>query len=120
MQAPASRRCTGERTTINGLEAYVGVYEGQIEGLGEVASRAAHIAHGGTCYLLAGLVPAPGVSRRPTPTFSGAIRSFRPLSAAEAESIRPTRIDLYVVRAGDTWASLAERSGGAIKPATLA
>jgi predicted Zn-dependent protease len=29
-------------------------------------------------------------------------------------------VDLYVVRAGDTWASLAERSAGAVKPASLA
>jgi predicted Zn-dependent protease len=29
-------------------------------------------------------------------------------------------VDLYVVREGDTWQSIAERSGGAIKPATLA
>ncbi|MNC92094.1 hypothetical protein D3C83_84590 [compost metagenome] len=48
------------------------------------------------------------------------IRSFRPLSAAEADAVRPHRIDLYVVRAGDTWAGLAERSRGAIEPDALA
>jgi predicted Zn-dependent protease len=52
--------------------------------------------------------------------FTGAIQSFRPLSAAEAENIRPNRVDLYVVRAGDTWQGIAERSGGVIKPTTLA
>jgi predicted Zn-dependent protease len=29
-------------------------------------------------------------------------------------------VDLYVVRGGDTWLSIAERSGGAVTPATLA
>jgi predicted Zn-dependent protease len=29
-------------------------------------------------------------------------------------------VDFYTVRAGDTWASLAERSGGAIRASTLA
>ena len=52
--------------------------------------------------------------------FTTAIRSFRPLTAAEAEAIRPSRIDFYTVRTGDTWASIAERSGGAIRASTLA
>ena len=42
------------------------------------------------------------------------------LTAMEAEAIRPNRVDLYVVRAGDTWASIADRSGGVVKPNTLA
>jgi predicted Zn-dependent protease len=48
------------------------------------------------------------------------IRSFKPISAAEAEAIRPNRVDIYVVRQGDSWQSIAERSGGVIKPPTLA
>ena len=110
----------GERTTINGLDAFVGSYEGQIEGLGDVASRAAHIAHGGVYYMVAGLVAPDGFRLRPMARFTTAIRSFRPLTAAEAEAIRPYRVDFYIVRDGDTWASIAERSGGAIKPTTLA
>ena len=35
-------------------------------------------------------------------------------------NIRPNRVDLHTVRSGETWASLAERTGGLIKPATLA
>jgi predicted Zn-dependent protease len=84
-----------------------------------VVSRAAHIRHNNAYYLVAGLV-SPNLFRQVDAAFLGSIRSFRPLSAAEAEGIRPQRVDLYVVRAGDTWASIAERSGGAIKPATLA
>ena len=119
MQGAGFRPVEGSRTTINGLDAYVGVYEGQIEGLGNVASRAAHILHNDLYYFVAGLV-APAQFRQVDATFLGSIRSFRPLSASEAASIRPFRIDLYVVRAGDTWASIAERGGGTVKPATLA
>jgi hypothetical protein len=50
---------------------------------------------------------------------TGRIRSFRALSASEAENIRPHRIDLYIVRAGDTWDSLAERSGAPSRPERL-
>jgi predicted Zn-dependent protease len=119
MQAAGFRNVSGDRTTINGLDAFVGVYEGKIEGLGDVASRAAHIAHGGAYYFVAGLV-APGAFDRVDSTFTTAIRSFRPLTAAEAEAIRPSRVDFYTVRAGDTWASIAERSGGLVKAGTLA
>jgi predicted Zn-dependent protease len=119
MQGAGFRTVQGERTTINGLDAFLGLYQGVIEGLGEVAVRAAHIAHGKNVYMVAGLV-APDVFPQADPAFTTAIRSFRALSAAEAESIRPSRVDLYVVRAGDTWVSLAERSGGAVRAATLA
>ena len=113
------RAVDGQRTTINGLDAYIGVYQGQMEGLGAVTTRVAHIIHGKEIYLVAGIV-APNAFQQSDAAFTAAIRSFRPLSAAEAENIRPDRVDLYVVRAGDTWESIAERSGGAIKPATLA
>jgi predicted Zn-dependent protease len=119
MQAAGFRPVSGDGTTINGLEAFVGVYQGQIEGLGEVTSRAAHIAHGDAYYLIAGLVP-PAAFEQTDGTFTTSIRSFRPLTAAEAQAIRPSRVDFYTVRAGDTWESIAERSGGAIRPSTLA
>ncbi len=53
--------------------------------------------------------------------FSQSIQSFRALSRTEASDIRPNRIDFYVVRAGDTWQSIAQRAGeGIIKASTLA
>jgi predicted Zn-dependent protease len=42
------------------------------------------------------------------------------LTVVEAQAIRPSRIDFDTVRDGDTWESLAQRSGGAIRPSTLA
>ena len=113
------RASQGEGTSIDGLDAYMGVYQGQIQGLGAVVMRAAHIMYEGSVYLVAGLV-APDAFQQADGAFVDSIRSFRRLSAAEAESIHPDRVDLYVVRAGDTWASIAERSGGAVSPATLA
>ncbi|MGH9253662.1 MAG: M48 family metalloprotease [Vicinamibacterales bacterium] len=119
MSGAGFRSVRGERTTINGLDAYVGVYQGQIQDLGEVATRAAHIAYDGKVYIVAGLVPT-NAFQQADGAFLTSIRSFRSMSAAEAEDIRPNRVDFYVVRAGDTWASIAERSGGAITPSTLA
>ncbi len=119
MREAGFRAVQGERTTINGLEAYIGSYQGQVEELGAVGARAAHIRHDGSVYLIVGLTDVdtfPQADR----AFTSAIRSFRTLSAAEAEDIRPSRVDFHVVRAGDTWQSIAERSGGGVTPATLA
>jgi predicted Zn-dependent protease len=101
------------------LDAFIGVYQGQLEGLGNAGVRAAHISYDGKVYVIAGLVSA-DVFQQADAAFSQAIRSFRGISAAEAENIRPNRVDFYVVRAGDTWAGIAERSGGIVTPATLA
>ena len=114
------RQLDGGRAEVNGLDAYVGTYQGQMQGLGNVGALAAHIVHNRNVYLLAGLAPANGF-RGAQQVFTQSIRSFRELSASEAENIRPNRVDLYTVRQGDTWASIAERmGGGAIKPSTLA
>jgi predicted Zn-dependent protease len=119
MQSAGFRASQGQRSTINGLDAFVGTYQGQIEGLGNVTVRAGHIAHNRQVYLVAGLV-APEAFQQADSAFLASIRSFRALSAAEAEGIHPNRVDRYVVREGDTWQSIAERSGGLIKPTTLA
>ena len=119
MRSAGFRSVDGDATSIDGLEAFVGTYEGQMEGLGSVTMRAAHIRYDDKVYLIAGLANADAF-RQADRAFLTSIRSFRRLSAAEAENIRPDRVDLYVVRAGDTWQSIADRSGGAVKPATLA
>jgi predicted Zn-dependent protease len=114
------RRVEGSRTSINGLEAFVGTYEGTMQDLGRVGVRAAHIEHGRNVFLFAGIAPAANYERTEGELNAG-IRSFRPLSAAEAERIQPNRIDLYTARAGDTWQTIAERPGrGIIRPQTLA
>ncbi|MBI4887356.1 MAG: M48 family metalloprotease [Acidobacteria bacterium] len=119
MNRAGFRSVSGERTTISGLDAFVGVYEGQIADLGAGTARAAHIAYDSKVFVVAGLAQN-SAFQQADGAFLGSLRSFRSLSAAEAENIRPNRVDFYVVRAGDTWASIAERSGGVITPATLA
>lgn len=120
MQRAGFEPVEGSRTTLNGLDAFVGTYQGTLEGLGRAGIRAAHISHGKDVYMVAGLAPAQAFNEA-EPEFTPAIRSFRALTAAQAEAIRPNRIDLYTARQGDTWQSIAERAGeGIIKPSTLA
>jgi len=119
MRSAGFEAVQGERTTINGRDAFLGAYEGQLQDAGPARIRAAHISHDGKIYMLAGLT-SPNLFQQADGTFVSSIRSFRALTAAEAEAIRPHRIDLYVVRQGDTWAGLAERSNGAARAQTLA
>lgn len=110
MASAGFREVNGRVTEINGADAYVGTYQGNLQGLGNVVLMAAHIVHERNVYVLAGLAPRanlPGVQA----AFESSIGSFRSLSRAEAASIKPNRIDLYVVRQGDTWQSVAERIG---------
>jgi predicted Zn-dependent protease len=113
------RQLNGDRARINGTDAYVGVWQGSMEGLGAVVTRTAHIAYNDNVYMLAGIAPTNQFEAADR-EFAAAIRSFRPLSASEASGIRPNRVDLYTVRANDTWQGLAERNGGVVKPSTLA
>jgi predicted Zn-dependent protease len=120
MDSAGFRAASGGRTTINGLEAFVGTYQGSLQDLGRVTVRAAHIALDREVLFVAGIAPQPTYDRS-EPAFVKSINSFRPLSRTEAESVRPNRIDLYTAREGDTWQSIAERAGrGVIKASTLA
>jgi predicted Zn-dependent protease len=110
----------GDRLSISGLDAFLGTYDGAIEELGRVRLRAAHIVHGDRVYMVAGLAPVQlfGPAER---DLTASVRSFRPLTAAQAEAIRPDRIQIYTAREGETWESLAERFGrNVIRPETLA
>lgn len=104
------QQLNGDRAQVNGMNAYVGTYQGQMQGLGPVVTLAAHIVHGRSVYLFAGIAP-PNEFRSVQDEFSTSIRSFRELSAQEAANIRPNRVDLYTVRSGDTWEGILERTG---------
>ncbi len=119
MQNAGFRVVSGSRDRVNGLDAYIGLYQGSLEGLGNVRMRAAHIVHNGNIYLVAGFA-APAIFDPLDSAMLMSIRSFKPLTADEAAAVHPNRIDIYVVRPGDSWQSIAERSGGVIKPTTLA
>jgi predicted Zn-dependent protease len=120
MRSAGFRVLQGSRTTINGLDGFVGTYEGVLEQGGRMGVRAAHIAHNQNVFLVAGIAPE-ALFARVEPVFTASLRSFRPMTRAEAEDIRPNRIDLYTAREGDTWQGIAERAGqGVVKPETLA
>jgi predicted Zn-dependent protease len=113
------RELNGDRAQVNGLDAYVGTYQGQLEGLGNVVTLAAHIVHERNVYLFAGLAP-PNLYESAQRQFGESIRSFRELSRQEAANIHPNRVDLYTVRPADTWQGLAEAGNNVVKPSTLA
>ncbi len=109
---------SGSNTRINGLDAYVGTYEGMSDTT-RIVVRAAHIRSGDTTYLVAGLASAAGFSGA-NGTFGATIQSFRQLSQQEADRIQPARLTFQAVRGGDTWESLAKPSNGSVRAASLA
>jgi predicted Zn-dependent protease len=119
MAAAGWQQLAGQRTSINGLDAYVGTYDGVVNNT-RVRLQAAHVRAGNQTYVVAGLAPA-GEFSASLETFNASIGTFRPLSAAEADRVQPNRIDFRVARSGDTWESLARDVGdGVVSPTTLA
>jgi predicted Zn-dependent protease len=113
------REASGERTDINGLPAYVGIYDGVMNNT-RVRVRAAHIQSAGRVYLVAGVAPSTQFNRADS-AFQQSITSFRALGRAEAERIQPNRVDFHTVRGGETWESIAKGpGGGAVRASTLA
>jgi predicted Zn-dependent protease len=107
MSASGLRALAGEPVRLGEADAFVGTFEGRLQSGGRVVARAAYISTGGTVYRLAGLATADGFASV-AGEFEATIRSFRTLTAAEAERIRPNRVRLHVARRGDTWDSLAQ------------
>jgi predicted Zn-dependent protease len=106
----------GGETDINGLRAFVGTFQGSLQNLGAITLRVGYVPIDRNIFRIVGLAP-PQVFDQVDRDFTSSVRSFRQLSRAEAESIRPNRVDLYTVRAGDTWASIAEGAGHNLLPA---
>ena len=113
------KRIDGNRTTLNGLDAHIGLYQGSIQGIGDVVMRAAHILNGRQAYVFAGFAPVNEFDRVKD-EIGKALETFRPLTAHEADQIRPNRLDFYVVRPGDTWQSIASRGGSLVRASELA
>jgi predicted Zn-dependent protease len=110
------RPASGENTQINGLPAFLGVYQGTINNT-QVVVRGAHIRTQQQTYLIAG-VATPDEFQRVDPAFLGTIRSFHTISAQEAERIQPNRLDFYTVRPGDTWESLVRSVSPGVRDAS--
>jgi predicted Zn-dependent protease len=113
------KRLEGQPTRIGGLEAFIGLYQGQINGIGRVVMRAAHVIQGRSVYVIAGFAPEAAFGRIDK-AVAASLTTFRELSAREAAEIRPNRLDFYTVRAGDTWQSIAQRGGGLVRANDLA
>jgi predicted Zn-dependent protease len=113
------RRVQGQPAKLGGLDAFVGLYQGQINGIGNVVMRAAHVIQGRNVYVIGGFAPEAEFARIDR-AVSESLRTFRELSAREAADIRPNRLDFYTVRAGDTWQSIAARGGGLVRATELA
>lgn len=120
MSKAGLQEVSGSAVRINGLDAYVGIYDGMIDAT-RVSVRAAHIRSGNQIYLVAGLSTAAEFATADR-SFDASVRSFHALSESEAARIQPGRIAFYTVRGGDTWESLAKRAGpwGGPSPSALA
>ena len=90
---------------INGLEAAMGEVPIQVNNQAFTALLVA-IRVDGKMYRLTGLVPQ---GSNLMPDMRRAANSFRRLSAGEAARLKPQRLDVVTVRAGDTVESLAAR-----------
>jgi predicted Zn-dependent protease len=110
----------GSLVKLGGADAHVGVYRGQVSGVGKVRMRAAHIGIGRQVYVVAGFAPEAEFDQADR-DFQPSINTFRQLSASEATQIRPNRLAFYTVKAGDSWQSIAQRAGkGITNASTLA
>ena len=110
----------GNRTTINGLDAYLGSYQRDVDDAGRVHARVAYIRHTRRVYVLAAVVPVREWARVERDV-DRSIRSFRPLTAEEADRIVPNEIALHVAGPDDTWERIARGAGaGTVEAATLA
>jgi predicted Zn-dependent protease len=119
MQKAGFTRLGGENTRLNGIPAYVGVYDGSTQNGQLLRVRAAHIRHEQRILLLAGIA-SQSTFPQTEGAFAEAIRSFAPLDAAEAAKVAPNRLSVTTVRSGDTWQGIAERTGGLIPASDLA
>ena len=110
----------GQDTRINGLPAFVGTFQGLMQQMGDVVLRSAWMSHDNQVFRVAGLART-SAYRQLQQVVDTSVRSFQPLSAAEAARIRPTVLALYTVQQGDTWDSIATGPGRNLVPAaTLA
>ena len=101
------RRDQGQTTEMNGLDAYLGLYSRTQQAAQTMVAQVAHIRHDRTVYML-GVFADVDRYQSIERVVSGSLRSFRPLTQAEADKIKPNRISIYTVRAGDTWEQLAQ------------
>lgn len=92
-----------QRTTINGIETGYAVARANTQSGPVDVTVYAYVFGPSTAYHIVAINPVGAGS------FSSLFQSVRRLSASEIAAIRPRRIDVVTVRAGDTPRTLAER-----------
>ena len=100
----------GSATRINGLDAYVGTYQGKTQKLGYITARIGFVQDEDIVHFIIGF-SQPEQFAAALPFFNATINSFKKLSMNEAQSIKPSRIALYTVKAGDSFASICKEFG---------
>ena len=95
--------------SVNGLDAAVGFGQVGVNQRPAAAMVAIVRAEDGAAYQLLYLRVGASLSSADTAAFEDSLRSFRTLSASEAAAIRPLRIDIVTVGAGDTIDSLGRQ-----------
>ncbi|HNV03220.1 MAG TPA: M48 family metalloprotease [Vicinamibacterales bacterium] len=120
MSQTGFQKVSGESVRLGGgVPAYHGVYSGQTENGAAVGVEAAHISHAGRVFLLAG-VASQARFAQVQPHFARTIRSYSPANEAEMARVKPNRIAFATVASGDTWQSIAQRTGGLVPAGELA
>lgn len=98
---------TAERFSVDGMDGATSATRVQTRSGGVVDLRLVAIREArGRIYRFIFVTP-PNVTERMAPQFLATIKSFRRLSAREAAAIKPLRIKVVTVKAGDTPETLA-------------
>ncbi|MPZ19346.1 MAG: M48 family metalloprotease [Luteitalea sp.] len=120
MRRAGFKPVAGGSTTINGLSAAQGTFQGRLQNVGDAGVLATYIRHASRVFRVLGVAPA-SAFETVGETFRKTARSFEPMSEADAERIRPNVVRLHTVRSGDTWESIAKGPGhGIVNASTLA
>ena len=101
------KETAGRATRINGLDAYVGTYQGKIQKLGYITVRIGFIQDEDIVHFIIGF-SRPEQFAAALPFFNATINSLKKLSVNEAQEIKPSRISLYSVKSGDTFSSICK------------
>lgn len=102
------RLIRGNRTSINGLDAFVGLYQAQIDARNVTEAMAAFVRYEGRLYEIFGLA-APGAFSRYSRTLEQTMLSFRTLTDRRILAVEPDRLDLHQARAGETLSQIARQ-----------
>jgi predicted Zn-dependent protease len=109
----------GDLSTLNGMPAFLGTYEGTVPDVGIVRMQAAHVSKERQVIMLGGLTVRSKYSEL-RQAFSDTIASFSSLSRGEAAGITPNRLTFSTVREGEGWETIAKRTGGVVSAKRLA